>query len=698
MTGEQPFHHLFETLGHLPASHADAINRSAYEALHATLVVPLEHAGRGVMLSAPRAGYGKTHLLSHLQHHLASSHEFIPLLPVAGSRIDAVSVTEDTLRCLGQPLPAGGGLCRLDLIARRLFALALQPLVISGEVPCLDREAALDSLRDRPVETFDFHHPTAVTARWVHENFEVLGPRLAMELAQLTGSPPRAVAVWVDALFRFAATPLDAPGRLDALAQAAQFASPNAGAAMERLAALLALLSQFVRVVLVADELEGFSADETAALQLAAFLCSLRTSAGRVEVILSLNRDIWNSAFVPRLSSGLADRLTEVAIELEALTEEHMVALLDSRVPGLGARMLESVRSAGLEPYARGLLRAAGVAWQRTQQDPPTATETESPFAYATPAPTTDPAPMTSRPEPEPEPAPVAEVSAVATAVTPPAAIPASAAPQPAPELPPVQAEPPTQGEPAPSPFGDVPAAPRWRTPISRDLPHPPQFSPLSQPPAPVQVPAPSAIPSPESPTPPAQPVPAAVGDHEESPGWPQFFPNDVSPFTLPATPAPPAKPAIDEIAESPLHAVPEPPAWERPVASATPAQPSPFSVPAEPVLDPPSSALPEPSAWQPPFASEPAVPAAPFIVPPVGREVTHHSAAAWHEATGPTSPFGGSPPAPDQSTPTPTPAPAATAVPSESPSPAETAPPVDQDRVEELLRQFRERYSRSNP
>ena len=657
MTGEQPFQHLFETLGHLPASHAEAINRSAYQALHATLMVPLEHAGRGVMLRAPRAGYGKTHLLSHLQHHLATGHEFIPLLPVAGSRIDAVSVTEDTLRCLGRPLPAGDGLCRLDLIARRLFALALQPLVTSGEVPCLDLEGALASLRLRPVETFDFHNPTAVTARWVHENFEVLGPRLALELAQLTGSPPRAVAVWVDAMFRFAATPLDAPGRLDALGQAALVASPGEGAAMERLAALLALLSQLLRVVLVADDLEGFSADETAALQLAAFLCALRTSAGRVEVILSLNRDIWNSAFVPRLSSGLADRLTEVAIELEALTEQQMVALLDSRVPGLGARMLESVRSAGLEPYARGLLRAAGAAWQRTRQEPPIPAETESPFADATPAPT-----PTAAPEPiadAPEPAPVADVNATATAVPPPPAIPASATLQLPPELPPVQAEPPALGEPAASPFGEVPTTPRWQTPISCDLPRSPQFSPLIPPPAPAQVPAPAATPSPESPTLPAQPARSAFGGHQESPGWPQFFSTEasisVSPFSAPASPV------FDEGA------------------------------------DPPFGMLPEASAWQPPVASEPSVPAAPFIVPPVGHDVTHHAAAAWHEATGPTSPFGGSPPSPPEQ-PTPTPAAAATPLPTESPSPAETAPPIDQDRVEDLLRQFRERYSRSNP
>ena len=118
-----------------------------------------------------------------------------------------------------------------------------------------------------------------------------------------------------------------------------------------------------MRVVLVADDLEGFSTDETAALRLAAFLGSLRQSVERLDVILSLNQDIWESAFVPRLSGGLADRLSEVVVELDPLTEIEMVALLDSRVPGLGRRVLDADRRGSAGTHARGLIRAAGIAW-----------------------------------------------------------------------------------------------------------------------------------------------------------------------------------------------------------------------------------------------------------------------------------------------------------------------------------------------
>lgn len=360
MASDHPFQMLFESFGRLPSSHSDLVNRSAYEELTSVLQVPLESAGRCILLRAPRAGHGKTHLLSRVQHFLAGNHEFIPL-HLTGSRIDALSVTEDALKRLTRALPAGGGLSVLDLVARKLFAYSLQPLVISGEVPCQDREGALSALKTRPVETFDFHHPNAVTAHWARENFEVLGPRLSMELAQRAEVAVREVSFWVTALFRYAATPVDHPGRAGALGLevAGQVVSDNV--AMDRLSALLALVSLLHRVVLVADDLEGFSADESAALRFAAFVGSVRQSAERVDVILSLNKDVWDNAFVPRLSGGLADRLSEVLIELEPLTEEEIVALFDSRAPGLGKEVLERVDSD--ERHARGLIRAAGIAW-----------------------------------------------------------------------------------------------------------------------------------------------------------------------------------------------------------------------------------------------------------------------------------------------------------------------------------------------
>lgn len=363
MASEHPFQILFETLGRLPIAHSDAVNRHAFEVLSDVLTIPVEKVGRCILLRAPRAGYGKTHLLSRVQHHLAASHEFIPLHAAFGSRIDAASVTDDTLRRLLRLLPASGGLSVLDLVTRRLFAMALQPLVGSGEVPCQDRDGALTALRMRPIETFDFHHPNAVTAHWARENFEILGQRLSMEIAQRSGLPVRGVAFWVENLFRFAATPPDNPARLRTLTDAVHEGNPAEGVRMERLETLLGMLALLMRVVFVADDLEGFSSDESAALGLAAFLGSLRHSVERLDVILSLNQDVWDSAFLPRLSGGLADRLSEVVIELGPLSEVEMIALIDSRSPGLGVRVLERMNRTAAGSYARGVIRAAGDAW-----------------------------------------------------------------------------------------------------------------------------------------------------------------------------------------------------------------------------------------------------------------------------------------------------------------------------------------------
>lgn len=425
MANEHPFQLLFETLGRVPAAHADSVNRQAYEVLSDILSVPLEKAGRCILLRAPRAGHGKTHLLSRIQHQLGASHEFIPLHAAFGSRIDATTVIDDTLRRLVRQLPAAGGLCVLDLVTRRLFAAALQPLVGSGEVPCQDREGALTALRTRPVETFDFHHPNAVTAHWARENFEVLGQRLSLELAQRCDLPVREVAFWVDALFRFASAPLENPNRVRILAE-----SVHAGAdvAIERLEALLGLITLQMRVVLVADDLEGFSADESAALRLAAFLGALRQSVDRLDVILSLNQDIWESAFLPRLSGGLADRLSEVVVELEPLKEVEMEALLDSRVPGLGRRVLDHIDVASAGTHARGLIRAAGMAWLKaTAMDaaPPVAAAVE----VAAPAKEVD-----SWPAPEFSPAAPVAIPAEPLNYQPPVDSPFQAQAEPAPE------------------------------------------------------------------------------------------------------------------------------------------------------------------------------------------------------------------------------------------------------------------------
>ena len=75
----------------------------------------------------------------------------------------------------------------------------------------------------------------------------------------------------------------------------------------------------------------------------ASFLGALRQSVERIDVVISVNQDIWESAFLPRLSGGLADRLSEVVVELEPLDRETMLAILESRSPGDGERLLSEM-------------------------------------------------------------------------------------------------------------------------------------------------------------------------------------------------------------------------------------------------------------------------------------------------------------------------------------------------------------------
>jgi hypothetical protein len=349
-------HHqqFFATLGQINTGHVDRVNQEATTRLEQLLQTPVDAPGRGFLLRAPRAGFGKTHLVGRVRQLLSSTHEFLPLVLINGSVIDPSAVIESALRRLIRQLPAGGGLTALDLLARRLLALALQPLVASGEVPCQDRDAALLALRQRPVETFDFHQPSAVTAQWTMDNFEVLGPRLALELSRRTGVSLNETSIWLAALFRFAIAAPEQPGRAGILIR-----TVLADAGIERYSSLLALLTSICRVVMVADDLEGLHSQPQAALKFVSFLAAVRHDAPRADAVVSVNDDVWASAFEGVLSGGLLDRLAEVEIRLNFLTDDAIYEIIESRLPGRFAHILPHLQLRPEERYARRVLRVA---------------------------------------------------------------------------------------------------------------------------------------------------------------------------------------------------------------------------------------------------------------------------------------------------------------------------------------------------
>ncbi|MFK7909602.1 MAG: hypothetical protein AB8F34_03275 [Akkermansiaceae bacterium] len=358
-----PFDNAFEMLGRTPQVTTEEVNADALEDLTRALTSRASDRGRMILLRSPRAGFGKTHLLMRLHQRVAHTHEFIPLEPTKGKELDAQSVLDAVLRRFSRILPAGGGLTVLDLLARRILASGLEPLVKSGEVPSQDRETALQALQIRPVETFDFHNDEAVTAQWAKANFSLLGPRLTAELAERTHAGFRPVAWWVELLFRYSSAPVDQTTRNSSLFETVFSGDAVETDMHEKLVALLNLTGLVTSPVLILDEVEGFSSNPAAALQVATFLNALHQSCEKLALIISVNGDVWETAFLPRIPCGLKDRLSDIVVDLKPMNKEIAMKLIRDRAGDMADSIAEELDFESGVVYARGVVRCASSAW-----------------------------------------------------------------------------------------------------------------------------------------------------------------------------------------------------------------------------------------------------------------------------------------------------------------------------------------------
>ena len=366
-----PFGSTFESFGAPRGPLVETVHQDQFENLSKLL-----DSGDGQLMSlrAPRAGYGKTMLLSRLKQARQAGSLFVPIHLSDGRRVEGEFILEEILTQMSEVLPAGGGLTRLDLHTRRLFAQGLIPMVYSGEVPCQDREGALASLLNRPTEAFDFHHEGAAIAQWSREHFSLLGPRLSAVLSKASGSSGRDVGYWADLFFNYAIRPPSDVARASDLMDAVfgERSRFHSGAGfLEGLGSFLNLITLIEPVVLILDEVEGLSSDSDAALRAASCLTSLWESAPRVSVILSVNDDVWDSAFVPCLPLGLRDRLEDIVIRLDSLSEEEAKALITVRAGDESAKIFDRVDFDVDVLYPRGVLRQAREAWDHRDEEIP---------------------------------------------------------------------------------------------------------------------------------------------------------------------------------------------------------------------------------------------------------------------------------------------------------------------------------------
>ncbi|MBT6400135.1 MAG: hypothetical protein HOK04_10125, partial [Verrucomicrobia bacterium] len=162
-----------------------------------------------VSLRAPRAGYGKTMLLSRLREEMQGVCVMVPIDLSADSRINEKDILVRLLDQFASVLPGKRNLTRLDFSVRRILANALIPLVESGEVPSPNRTESLRSLRESPEQVFDFHKDSAAVAQWVRNQFLALSPRFVSVIGQKCGGVTSDLSQWFAALSEFAMAPVE---------------------------------------------------------------------------------------------------------------------------------------------------------------------------------------------------------------------------------------------------------------------------------------------------------------------------------------------------------------------------------------------------------------------------------------------------------------------------------------------------------
>jgi len=358
-----PFGTSFESLSSSTVSVVESIHAPQIQQLRRLLGEP---EGRLISLRAPRAGYGKTTLLTRLRDGADSDLLFVPVSLAEGRRLEGELILEEALNQLLEPETSDPRITRLDALTRKLFAQALLPMVKSGEVPSHDRAAAEESLRERPLEAFDFNSQGAAIAQWAKQQFRLLGPRLGSSLSKTSRTPGRQTSVWIKLLFEFASSSPSDLARTDLLMSAifgGESALGSRANFREIAGGFLNLVTLVQPVVLVLDEVDGLSGDSDAALAVASHLASLWQSAPDSKCILSVNDDIWDSAFVPRLPHGLRDRLEDVVIRLEPLEEQQAKDLVVSRAGNSANGLCEQLHLDSTTLYPREVLKQARQLW-----------------------------------------------------------------------------------------------------------------------------------------------------------------------------------------------------------------------------------------------------------------------------------------------------------------------------------------------
>lgn len=374
----------------------DVVQRvaSAVEELHASPQKPL------LLLTAPRAGYGKTHLLGRVAAVADAQSVAMPLIFRSDVEVTWASVSEECLGAL-RMLPARTpGWTKLREICAGVFATLVVRLIREGRLPCANKDQAISVLSSDPSDLFREGTQARLIGDWLRKHYGQLRKPIADIASELPGAG--VMDAWIDALYAHA---------IHGNAASADPVVQMATGSRESFELWLRMVSLWRPAVLFVDHLDGFYRMERAGLRIATMLLDL-VAIESVQVVLSLNQDVWQATFAHHLPSAMEDRLTASQFLLRGLTADDATDMLRLRLRGASVDMPTSdqfERFIGVARWfqgrpvgsvsARAFLRHAAQQWQTFEQmrargeDPSASSLIDSAVAEEVPSPQADPLP-----------------------------------------------------------------------------------------------------------------------------------------------------------------------------------------------------------------------------------------------------------------------------------------------------------------
>lgn len=282
-----------------------------------------------LLLTAPRAGYGKTHLLGRLA---AAAGGQVVLVPLAFRLEDQIGISAVAVRGLESMARADmprEGWTKLREACAGVCAALVRRLIESGTLPCANSEQAMRVLSGDPVEVFDLNGSARLIGEWVRKHDAQLRRPMTEQAMKRVPAIPGALEQWVDAMLNHA---LD--GGMSRMAVLRMLAADERN---EGPVTWLRLLGLWRPVVLLVDHLDAYYRNPEAGLRIASLLLDMSEMDG-VHVVLSLNQDVWQATFGHHLPSAMEDRLTASQMLLRGIGETEAATLLRLRLNNAGVK------------------------------------------------------------------------------------------------------------------------------------------------------------------------------------------------------------------------------------------------------------------------------------------------------------------------------------------------------------------------